>query len=317
MTVAATVRPTSVLVTGSAGFIAAHLLRRLHGAGGFALASVDRRPRNPLPGETFVRGDLSEPGTLDQLPPADVVCHLAGQTSARRSQEEPFKEVRDNIVGVLRVLAFARRCGARHVVFTSSMGVYGEGSDGTPLAETATTTPASVYGADKLAGEHYCRIFAREGMSLTVLRLFNVYGPGQDMDNLVQGMASIYLRYVSRGEEVPVTGSLDRFRDFVYVDDVVDALVLVLRDPVAAHGVFNVGTGVRTSVRELIDVIAAEYGHPPGRYPARDIGAHSGDVFGNVAAIDKLMRLGWRPRHSLQEGIAKMAAWLKAFEGFQ
>ena len=132
-----------------------------------------------------------------------------------------------------------------------------------------------------------------------------------DMDNLKQGMVSIYLRYIHDGVEVPVTGALTRYRDFVFVHDVIDALQLALGEPATDNETFNVGTGRRTTVRELIDIVAAQYGHGPGTYPVREVGAHAGDVAGSVASIAKLASLGWGPRYGLAAGVGEMVGWLK------
>jgi UDP-glucose 4-epimerase len=135
------------------------------------------------------------------------------------------------------------------------------------------------------------------------------------MDNLKQGMVSIYLRYIHDGVEVPVTGPLTRYRDFVFVRDVLDALELALHDPATDGGTFNVGTGRKTTVRELIDIIAAQYGYAAGTYPVRNVGTHPGDVSGSVASITKIASLGWRPRFDVEAGVAEMVAWLKGGGG--
>lgn len=299
----------AILVTGAAGFVGRHLVARLVAAGAYELVSVDRQARAPSEGELFVRGDLAEPLVYDSLPEVDVVYHIAAQSSARVSHEAPFDELRDNVAATVRLLEYCRRVGVRKVVFTSSMAVYGEAEDGQPLAEDGPLRPMSIYGVDKLAGELYLQAYRQFGLTHTVFRLFNVYGPYQNMDNLKQGMVSIYLRYIHDGVELPVTGALMRYRDFVFVDDVVDALELGLHDPATDNATFNVGTGRKTTVGELIDVIATEYGYAPGAYPVRPVGGHPGDVFGSVAAIGKLAALGWKPRYSLREGVARMVAW--------
>jgi UDP-glucose 4-epimerase len=275
------------------------------------VVSIDRKSRPPLPGEEFVCGDLTDPGLYERLSPAKVVYHLAAQSSARVSLETPFEELRDNIVATVRLLEHCRETKVQKVVFTSSMGVYGEAADGESLSEDSPLRPTSLYGADKLAAEAYLRVYQQFGLAFTIFRLFNVYGPYQDMDNLKQGMVSIYLRYIHDGVEVPVTGALTRYRDFVFVYDVIDALELALREPATDNETFNVGTGHRTTVRELIDMVAAQYGYAPGTYPVRVVGTHAGDVAGSVASIAKLALLGWSPRYGLTAGLGEMVGWLR------
>jgi len=300
-----------VLVTGGAGFIGRHLAERLTQSGRYQVVSVDRKARRQLAGEEFVCGDLADPALYERLSPVSVVYHLAAQSSARVSLETHFEELRDNIVATVRLLEFCRETAVRKVVFTSSMAVYGEAADGESLSEDSPLRPASLYGADKLAAEAYLRVYQQFGLAFTIFRLFNVYGPYQDMDSLKQGMVSIYLRYIHDGVEVPVTGALTRYRDFVFVHDVIDALQLALGEPATDNETFNVGTGRRTTVRELIDIVAAQYGHGPGTYPVREVGAHAGDVAGSVASIAKLASLGWGPRYGLAAGVGEMVGWLK------
>src|SRR5207248_11339306 len=133
--------------------------------------------------------------------------------------------------------------GIPRFVYASSMAVYGN-VDQLPASETGTPCrPRSYYGVSKLASEHLLNVASLEGLSSTSLRFFSVYGPGQNLANLRKGIASIYLAYLLDGREVPVTGSLDRFRDLVYVDDVVDLCVRVLALPSTPSPVYNVGTG--------------------------------------------------------------------------
>jgi UDP-glucose 4-epimerase len=300
-----------VLVTGSAGFLGGHLVRRLLEGGRSELYSIDRKSRVPLENEVFVQGDLAETAVYEGLPRVDLVFHLAAQSSARVSLEDPFQDLHDNIMATLTLLEYCRRYSAAKIVFTSSMGVYGNAKHGEALTEESPLRPQSVYGAHKIAAEQYLRVYRQFGLRYSVLRLFNVYGPGQDMDNLKQGMVSVYLRYIHDGSELPVTGSLDRYRDFVFVDDVVDALALAGQVGVADDAVLNIGAGERTTVRTLIDMIAAEHGYAPGTYPVREVAGHPGDVLGNVAGIDRARSLGWYPKHSLADGIRKMVEWLR------
>ena len=297
-----------VLVTGSSGFIGRHLARRLALLPEVELWTLDRR-EPPIPGANNITGDLAEVDLGKELPDLDLIYHLAAQTSARVSHEAIDEELRDNVVAPLRLLEFCRRQEVSRVVFASSMGVYGN-TEGR-VREDAVPCPTSIYGAHKLLVEKYLEVYRQFGIRSTVLRLFNVYGPEQDMRNLKQGMVSIYLRYVMDGAEVPVTGSLDRFRDFVYVDDAVEALLLAMREPGMCDRTFNVGSGQSTTVRELIRLIGAAWGYPEPEYPVRVVEGHAGDLLGNVASIDQITGFGWKPAFPLAEGLKRFVDWAK------
>ena len=308
----AKLRSSSVLITGSAGFIGGRLVRRLVDSAHGVVASVDRESREALEGETFIQADLSDPATYAHLPTdITVIYHLAAQSSARVSHEQLIREVGDNIMATLRLLEFARKTGVKKVVFASSMAVYGDGEAKGGFSETDPLRPTSNYGVHKIAAEQYLDLYRQFGLKYTSLRLFNVYGPGQDPGDLKHGLVGIYLHYIDSDLKLPITGSLDRYRDFVYVDDVVDAFMLAGSDRETDNQVFNVATGVRTTVRELIDLLSAEYGFAAGTYPVTRAEGHPGDIFGNAGATGKLEALGWEARYDLTAGIQRTVDWLR------
>jgi UDP-glucose 4-epimerase len=162
-----------------------------------------------------------------------------------------------------------------------------------------------------MTSEYYCRIFQRLGLNTTTLRLFNVYGPLQDLANLKQGMVSIYMAYVASGQPILVRGATTRARDFVHVDDVVEALCASV-DERAYGKTYNVATGRKTSVAELLDLIVAAFGHTPGAYPI-SLGAPTPQdqavIWGDPTSIER--ELGWVAKVRLEDGIPQMAAWAK------
>ena len=248
-----------ILVTGVAGFIGSHVARRLV-ANGQKVVGVDDLSmghRSNIPREIdFVEGDLSKTTTYDALPKEiDHVLHLAGQSSGEISFDDPVADLEKNTVSTLRLVDYVTRANASKVVYASSMSVYGDVPDG-PIAEDHVARPLSCYGVGKLAAENYLKVFAKRTPSLS-FRMFNVYGPGQDMSNLRQGMISIYVAQALANNHIVVKGSFDRFRDFVYIDDVVDAWELASRATLEGAQVVNLGTGVRTTVRDVLDMIVA------------------------------------------------------------
>jgi len=296
----------NILITGGAGFIGTALSKFLADAGHAVTLldlpnrfRADRHNRFPkLPADIRAAVQLEE--FIGQR--YQVIYHLAAQTAAAISQEDPERDVDTNVKGTLNVLNFARRCGAEKIIFSSSMAVYGNARGRIP--ESTALAPVSNYGASKVGAEAYIRMFLQYGIRHTVFRLFNVYGPGQDFRNLRQGMASIFMAQAVTGRRIEVTGRFDRYRDFVYIDDVVEALAMAIDG--LDDEVYNVGTGTATTVRELIDHILAVGDHPPSSYTVVNTGSHEGDQHGTMADNTRLQSLGWHPRTSLNQGLHLM-----------
>jgi UDP-glucose 4-epimerase len=309
----------TVLVTGGAGFIGSCLTRRLLAAG-HRVTVVDNLftgQRNNIPEEAaFLEGDIGLPATIAALPTAgfDAVCHLAAQSSGAVSMEQPLYDFQTNATSTVLLARWCRRHGIPRLIYASSMAVYGN-PESVPVSEAAPLCPVSYYGVSKLASEHVLRLAAMEGLATTALRMFNVYGPGQNMANLRQGMASIYLAYMLKGETVPVTGSLERFRDFVYIDDVIDAWMTVLTHPALPSSVYNLGSGAPVTVRQLLAGLTKACGLSAD-YPVEEKPGPPGDQFGLFANSEKAAReFGWRSRTPLDVGLRKMVEWARGRQG--
>ena len=303
------------LITGGAGFIGGAIARRLLKDGHeVSILDLPQRIQSapPAPQNRVIAADISHRDGFTELEgPFDAVVHLAAQTSARVSHEEPERDVDTNARGTMLLAQWCVQHGIRRVIYSSSMAVYGNPSR-LPVQETDTLAPVSFYGVTKLAGEHYLQAHVPLGLEPTIFRLFNVYGPEQDMANLKQGMLSIYLAYIHAGEPVRVTGSLDRFRDFVYIDDVVRAFMLALKTEESKGQTYNLGTGITYTVRQVLDLLIESYGYKPSEYPVLKIEDHAGDIFGTRADSTKFRRqCGWEPKVQLADGIGRMVAWLR------
>jgi UDP-glucose 4-epimerase len=302
-------------VTGGAGFIGSHLARRLI-AEGHRVAVVDNLSsglrENVPPQAEFVELDLGRADCLEFLPSGDfdAVCHLAAQSSGPASADMPYLDLQVNAASTLQL---SRWCLARRVprfLYASSMAVYGN-PPASPVGEDGPCEPVSYYGVSKLTSEHLLRLAAREGLNVTSFRMFSVYGPGQNLGNLRQGMVSIFLAYLMRGVEVPVTGSLNRFRDFVYIDDVIEAWLRALTLPATPAATYNLGSGHPTTVRELLAALLQAM-QLPADYPIRELPGSASDQFGLYADIGRAQTdLGWLPRIMMSEALDRMAAWAK------
>ena len=295
------------IVTGGAGFIGSHVVDALLARGDEVHVlddlSAGKRER-VAEGAVLHVADVRAPDEVFDAVRPDAVLHLAAQANVRTSVERPDHDAEVNVLGTLRILEAARRHDAK-IVFSSTGGaIYGE-CDGR-AAETAERRPLAPYGTSKLCGEEYLATWNRlHGTSHVSLRLGNVYGPRQDPHGEA-GVVAIFMGALREGDTPKIYGDGRQTRDYVYVADVVGAILAALeRD---SGGVLNVGTGVETSVLELYDAVRRMTGieREPTLAPAR-----VGELQRSVLDVSLAAReLGWRPQRSLNEGIAETWAWV-------
>lgn len=309
-----------ILVTGAAGFIGSNLVDRLleddHEVVG--IDNLSRGTRANLPdselgagrGFSFIEADITDHRLIEQVADADVevICHLAAQIDVRVSVQDPIEDARLNVLGTINVLEAARKAGVRKVVFTSSGGsIYGEPKK-MPVDETAPVNPLSPYAASKVSGEAYLGMYhALYGLETTALALSNVYGPRQDPHGEA-GVVAIFGNALLRGRQATIFGDGSAVRDYVFVDDVTDAFARAVGD-LGDGRRFNIGTGVGTTVRELHTAVAAVAEAPddPVLGAAR-LGELQAIILNVNAARDQL---GWMPRTSLADGLAKTLDWIR------
>jgi UDP-glucose 4-epimerase len=290
-----------MVVTGGAGFIGSNLVEALL-ARGDSVTVVDNfasgRRENLDPAATLLEHDIREPFSLE----ADVIFHLAAQADVQTSMQRPEYDAEVNVVGTVNVLGAAP--GAQ-VIFASSGGAgYGECAE--PAIEQTPFLPLSPYGIAKKCGEEYLAGWNRLRRTHHVsLRFANVYGPRQDA-GLEGGVVAIFLERLASGSETVIFGDGSQARDFVYVDDVVDSLLAAVG---RAGGPFNVGTGSGTTIADLHAACVLVAGSDQS--PRHEV-ARLGDVQRSVLDVHLIEReLGWRPRVSLADGLARTWAWMK------
>jgi UDP-glucose 4-epimerase len=302
-----------VLVTGGAGFIGSNLVDRLV-LEGHDVAVVDNlatgKRRNLNRKAKFYKLDIQSHRLQrvfrNERP--SVVMHLAAQMDVRRSVKEPIFDAQVNILGTLNLLEQAFNHGTRKIVFASSGGaIYGE-QDEFPAPETHPTRPLSPYGISKLCGEHYLSYYQRmSGIQFVSLRYANVYGPRQDPKGEA-GVVAIFIQKMLQGEQPIINGNGLQTRDFVFVDDVVDANLAVMGQGI--QGLYNVGTGAETTIndlfaalRELTNASSREV-HGPAR---------KGEQIRSVVDPSRLRKeLNWDPRVPLKEGLRRTVAFFRA-----
>lgn len=276
----------------------------------------------------------------------DIIVHLAAETGTAQSLHEATRHADVNVVGTTAMLDALGRAGhvPSHIVLSSSRAVYGEGlwkrEDGsifspgqrshaqfeagqwdfpgaTPVPSTAAATqpaPTSIYGATKLAQEHLLRAWAgAHDTAVTVLRLQNVYGPGQSLTNTYTGIVALFSRLARDGKVIPLYEDGNITRDFVLIDDVADSFVAVLRrGPQGMSGPYDIGFGVGTTIAELAAAIAEYHGAPApevnGKFRDGDVRHAECRIDASVEALD------WSPKHDLTAGVAALQEWIAVVE---
>jgi UDP-glucose 4-epimerase len=306
------------LVTGAAGFIGSTLVDRLL-SGGHSVAGLDNFASGRATniehladvGEfVFVEADIVSAdlqAILDEHRP-EVVFHLAAQIDVRHSVADPQFDASVNVIGTVRLADAARRAGVRKVVHTSSGGsIYGT-PPSYPTGEDVPTDPASPYAAGKVAGEIYLNTFRHlYGLDCSHIAPANVYGPRQDPHGEA-GVVAIFAQALLSGKPTKVFGDGSHTRDYVFVDDVVEAFVRA-SGPAGGGQRFNVGTGVETSDRQLHSAVAAAVGahDDPEFYPPR-----LGDLERSCLDIGLAERvLGWRPQVKLDDGVRRTVEYFR------
>ena len=305
---------------------------------------TSKRPAALDPKVELIVGDVTQHETwnalLSHFEPA-VVIHLAAETGTGQSLTEGSRHANVNVLGTTRMLdAFvAHECIPRRVVLTSSRAVYGEGAwkaeDGSvaypgqrssaqleagiwdfpgmkclPFEATQTQThPTSIYGATKLTQEMVLKAWALSfGVEVGLLRLQNVYGPGQSLSNPYTGIVSLFSRMAKAGKTIPLYEDGEIIRDFVYIDDVANAVSRMATDTIPSSAPFDIGSGEATSIRQLAAIIASIYGAPT---PVVNGAFRNGDVRAASCDITRSRNeLGWEPRWNVQRGVKALCAWI-------
>lgn len=298
------------LIFGGAGFIGSHLTKRLIENGYFVEIVDKKNPESSLKKNLkFYRGNIKNLNIFKKLNSQyDVVYHLAAQTSARISEEKPLEDIETNYLGTFNICEWAKINKPKKIIFTSSMAVYAPSHK--KLNENSKLHPNSNYGKTKLESEYLIKSLNKFKIKTIILRLFNVYGPGQDYKNLKQGMVSIYVYYAIFKKKILVTGSLERFRDFIYISDVINVLVKVIN--LNNNLILNVANGNKVTVNELLQKICKKC-KLNLRTSVEITKSHIGDVFGTFSDTKKLNRI-YKPKINLENGLTRIITDAKKYK---
>jgi UDP-glucose 4-epimerase len=298
-----------VLVSGGAGFIGSHLVDRLL-ADGFEVVVLDNlyggRVENVKPhmgegGFRFVQGDVRDSSVVKELVKGvDAVFHLAALVSVPESFKDPVLTNDVNVGGTLNLLRACVGSDVKRFVYASSCAVYGE-AESLPLREDSPLRPASPYAVSKLAAENYVRVF---GLETVCLRFFNVYGSRQVYSEY-SGVMTQFINCLTKDRPLVVFGDGEQTRDFVHVQDVVEANMLALKNKGVVGEVFNVATGVATTINKLANVLLSAANRTHLKMVHSE--PRKGDIKHSVADISKARgKLHYDPKVLLKDGLEEL-----------
>lgn len=302
------------LITGGLGFIGSRIGTRLLSEGHQVTVfdNLTTSVGTTLPGAEVLRVDLRDKAAVAALNLSETHClmHLAGPSSGMSSAKDPVGTIADGYRLTYNALELAARVGVKRVIHASSMNVYGNvRPEQNPVGEDLPCVPISHYAIGKFANERLVEVFCKErGISFVNLRMFNVYGPGQNLARTDQGLVSIFTAMLMKSPRAVSRGSVDRFRDVVHVDDVVTAWTLCATQN-GINGTFNVGSGKAVTIKDLILTIADELGIEK-KLQIEVADGTPGDLFGICADVSALRAAtGFSPMIPPPEGIRQFVRW--------
>lgn len=304
------------LVTGGAGFIGSHIVEELLRRGeSIRIADsfvTGKRENLPPAGSRIelVEGDLAEQAVAKRaVDGCEYVLHQAAIPSVPRSVKDPLTSNRANVDATLQVLLAARDAGVKRVVYAGSSSAYGNTAV-LPKREDMRTHPLSPYALQKLVSEQYCQLFwSLYGLETVTIRYFNVFGPRQDASSPYSGVISLFIKALSEGQAPTIYGDGKQTRDFTYVSDVVQGVLLACHAPNVSGEVINVANGGRVSLLELVRALQVILCKDiaPVFHPARE-----GDVRDSQADIFKARQLlGFAPSTSFDDGLRRTVTWFR------
>ena len=306
-----------ILVTGGAGFIGAHLVQKLIDKR-FKVMVVDSLKTiggipyiNPK--SFFVKGDILDDRVLKKIKKwkPEIIYHLAAQSGGESAYDNPKFDYLTNGYGTYLLSILAEEINVKHFIYSSSVAVYGSNAK-KKISENSKIKPDSIYGISKYVGEMFIeQILYKSNVKTLIFRIFNTYGPGENLNFLKKGMVSIYCSYVWRNKPIIVKGSLKRFRNYQYIDDVVNILAKsIFYNKLKKNEVFNLTTGKAIRVSKLIKSILKINKKPRHKVIVKKRGT-AGDSFG-FDASNKYIKKKFADYKftSLNDGLNKYFKWI-------
>ena len=304
----------NIVITGGNGFIGTNLAKKFSSKGHKVfLLDFKRKLKktNIHKNIKYFKTDITSLKSLKKvkIPKNSVLLHCAGQPSAAVSFQKPYDDHKKNILGMMNIINFSYIKKVQKIIFASTFNVYKENFKSAQLKEVSECEPKSLYAISKLAAENYLRVYGNYlGLKWNIFRMFNIYGPGQDKKNKNLGMISIFLNMAKSNPKVIVKGSLKRFRDFIYIDDVIEAWYKLALDKKNYNQIFNLGSGKKTTLNILFKNIQKTLGK---KIYIKEIGGTPGDFLGCYADTKKIEKyLKFKSKVSLSKGLKLFNNWL-------
>ena len=304
----------NIVITGGNGFIGTNLAKKFSSKGHkvFLLDFKSKlKKTNIHKNIKYFKTDITSLNSLKKvkIPKNSVLLHCAGQPSAAVSFKKPYDDHKKNILGMMNIINFSYIKKVQKIIFASTFNVYKENFKSAQLKEVSECEPKSLYAISKLAAENYLRVYGNYlGLKWNIFRMFNIYGPGQDKKNKNLGMISIFLNMAKSNPKVIVKGSLKRFRDFIYIDDVIEAWYKLALDKKNYNQIFNLGSGKKTTLNILFKNIQKTLGK---KIYIKEIGGTPGDFLGCYADTKKIEKyLKFKSKVSLSKGLKLFNNWL-------
>ena len=305
-----------ILVTGGAGFLGSYVVKELLDKGKKVIIVDNLQMKGGLayvnPKAIFIKESITNLFLYQILDRYEIegVYHLAAQTSGEDSYNNPQEDILTNSYGTWLIANYCKNKKIPRLIYTSTSAVYGSACKDIVNEETPPQ-PDSIYGVSKYTGEFFIKqLLKNSETNYTIFRLTNSYGPGENLNYVKKGVVSIYSSFVWRKEPINVRGSLERFRDLLFVEDNVEALIKAYDMPITYNKTYLLSTGEKIYFRELVSKIISASGNKED-YPVIISEATIGDTPGFHADISKIKKeMGWEPKHNLDQGLKKYFEWI-------
>ena len=308
-----------ILVTGGAGFIGAHITQKLINLGYKVLVVDNLSTVGGIPYINpkckFIKGDITNATVIKKIENwrPNIIFHLAAQSGGESAYDNPKIDYLSNGYGTYMIAELAKKLKVKQLIYSSSVAVYGSKIN-EEINEKSSTNPDSIYGVSKFTGEMFIKqVLKKTKVKTVILRVFNTYGPGENLNFLKKGMISIYSYYLWRNKPIIVKGSLNRFRNFQYIDDVANIFVQTLRNKnLKKNEIINLTTGRITRIKDLLKILILENSKKKVKKSKIIIRKNTkGDSFGWNASNKYFRKIFPKFQFvSLKDGINKYFEWI-------